>query len=613
MCRQLRSTGFPINCGVKRCVLLLELEGRNIPDPSRDDASARAQDASQVADGRTPTDDLVGGGLQDRRLRFVNERLEHRYQRQGGAESLTGFRITTGVAAAMWLLATVVIPAGTEIPLERATLVGSAMGLVNGTAFVLSDRVDTLDRQHSIISVLTSVNGLVILWLASTGGMLPGYGISAIMLLFAFGFVSRTGFVFAALRSAVIVVGFAVAAIRYPGPGSLQVDAFIFGAAVIGTLVALRLLEQSRRRVFYQDIVIRQQADALALEKERADALLLNVLPASISARLLDGERTIADEYPAVTVLFADIVGFTPLVARLPADEVIGLLGRLFTRFDELVAARGLEKIKTIGDAYMAAGGLPEPLDDHAARVVDLGLAMIEVAAQEGQPGGDLRLRIGVHSGPVIGGVIGHGKFAFDVWGDTVNIASRLESQGVPGRVHVSEATWRKLGDRFDGERRGPIDLRGHGPMETYTIVRRHDRPGETAVEKQRADSLSKNQDPCRESAASARGIFRADQMAHLITTISTTGSQTPTNVIANDVTASIGGPTIGSSTNADSSTSASSVTAVPAMRALQNVLRATTVRAPISTANSAEELSVARATSTTAMAATMKEPIQKR
>jgi hypothetical protein len=133
MCRQLRSTGFPINCGVKRCVLLLELEGRNIPDPSRDDASARAQDASQVADGRTPTDDLVGGGLQDRRLRFVNERLEHRYQRQGGAESLTGFRITTGVAAAMWLLATVVIPAGTEIPLERATLVGSAMGLVIGS------------------------------------------------------------------------------------------------------------------------------------------------------------------------------------------------------------------------------------------------------------------------------------------------------------------------------------------------------------------------------------------------------------------------------------------------------------------------------------------------
>jgi class 3 adenylate cyclase len=285
--------------------------------------------------------------------------------------------------------------------------------------------------------------------------------------------------VFAALRSAVIVVGFVVAAILYRGPGNLLVDAFIFGAAVIGTLVALRLLEQSRRRVFYQDIVITQQADALRREKERADALLINVLPASISSRLLAGERTIADEYPDVTVLFADIVGFTPLAARLPADEVIGLLGRLFTRFDELVAARGLEKIKTIGDAYMAAGGLPERLDDHAARVIDLGLAMIEVATQVGRPDVNLRLRVGVHSGPVIGGVIGDRKFAFDIWGETVNIASRLESQGIPDRVHVSAATWRNVEDRFDGEGRGPIDLRGYGPMETYTVFRRRGRARE--------------------------------------------------------------------------------------------------------------------------------------
>jgi class 3 adenylate cyclase len=295
------------------------------------------------------------------------------------------------------------------------------------------------------------------------------------MLLFAFGFVSRTGFVFAAWRSAVIVVGFVVAALLYRGPGSLLVDAFIFGAAVIGTLVALRLLEQSRRRVFYQDIVITQQAEALRLEKDRADALLLNVLPGSISSRLLAGERTIADAYPAVTVLFADIVGFTRLTTRLPADEVVELLGRLFARFDELVAARGLEKIKTIGDAYMAAGGLPEPIDDHAARIVDLGLAMIE-ATQEDDRFADLKLRIGVHSGPVIGGVIGHRKFAFDIWGETVNVASRLESQGIGGRVQVSAATWRSVKDQFGAERRGPIHLRGYGPVDTYTILGRRPR-----------------------------------------------------------------------------------------------------------------------------------------
>ena len=205
---------------------------------------------------------------------------------------------------------------------------------------------------------------------------------------------------------------------------------------------------------------------------------MLNVLPAPIASRLLAGERTIADEYPSVTVLFADIVGFTPLTARLPADEMVGMLNRLFARFDELVAARGLEKIKTIGDAYMAAGGLPEPLDDHAARVVDLGLAMIDAAEQEGDRLAELRLRVGVHSGPVIGGVIGRGKFAFDIWGETVNIASRLESQGIPGRVQVSAATWRNVKDRFEGEARGPVHLRGYGPMETYTITDRRSRDG---------------------------------------------------------------------------------------------------------------------------------------
>jgi class 3 adenylate cyclase len=152
---------------------------------------------------------------------------------------------------------------------------------------------------------------------------------------------------------------------------------------------------------------------------------------------------------------------------------VVGLLGRLFARFDELVAERGLEKIKTIGDAYMVAGGLPEPLADHAARVVDLGLAMIDVAAEEGGRMADLRLRVGVNSGPVIGGVIGHRKFAFDIWGETVNIASRLESQGIPGRVHISAATWRLVHEQFDAEPRGPIHLRGQGPLETFTVLRR--------------------------------------------------------------------------------------------------------------------------------------------
>jgi class 3 adenylate cyclase len=446
---------------------LTTMAAQSLPDPASPDRATIELEAD-------------GGALRRGTLRFLDDRVELRYQRQGGAESLIGFRIATGTAAVMWLLAVVVIPTSTPIPPDLAIAVCFAMSAFNSAGFLLSATADTLDRQHSTISVLTAVNGLVILWLASEGGVLPGYGISAILLLFIFGFVARTAFIFAAMRTAVIVVGFVVAAVLYRGRGNLLVDTFIFGAAVIGSLVALRLLEQSRRRVFYQDIVITRQADALRLEKDRADALLLNVLPESISSRLLAGERTIADQYPAVTVLFADIVGFTPLTGRLPADELVGLLGRLFACFDELVAARGLEKIKTIGDAYMAAGGLPEALEDHAALVVDLGLAMIDAASQESKPGADLRLRVGVHSGPVIGGVIGDRKFAFDIWGETVNVASRLESQGIPGRVHVSSETWRTVQDLFDAEPRGPIDLRGHGPMETYLIVGR--RPVRTAV-----------------------------------------------------------------------------------------------------------------------------------
>ncbi|HET8784247.1 MAG TPA: adenylate/guanylate cyclase domain-containing protein [Candidatus Limnocylindrales bacterium] len=411
------------------------------------------------------------GALRPISLRFFDATLERRYQEVSGAESLIGFLIATGAAAVLWLLASIVLPSGTPIPLDRAVIVCFAVAFLNWGAFLSSERLATLDRQHAVLSLITSVNGVVILWLSATGGILPGYGISAIMLLFAFGFVSRTGFIFAALRSAVVVRAFIVAALLYTGPGSLEVDALILGAAVAGTLVALRLLESSRRRVFYQDIVINRQADALRVERDRVDDLLGNMLPTSISARLLDGERTIADTYPAVTVLFADIVGFTSLAARLPADEVVELLDRLFTRFDELVAERGLEKIKTIGDAYMAAAGLEEPRADDAARVVELGLAMIDAARREGGPLADLRLRVGVHSGPVVGGVIGHRKFAFDIWGETVNIASRLESQGMPGKVHVSAETWNAVDEVFDSEPVSPIDIRGYGPMETYVIV----------------------------------------------------------------------------------------------------------------------------------------------
>ena len=406
-------------------------------------------------------------------LRFLDDDLERRYQIAAGAEGSAGFQVIAAASGVLWTAAAVVLPNQTNLPLLIGVWASLAMAALSTGVLLLSEVASTLNRQHALIAGLTSANGLVVLILASAAGLLPGYGVSALMLLYAFGFVSRTRFVFAALRTGIVTVGFAIAILAYPRPASLGLDIFLYLAAVTGMLLALRLIERARRRVFFQELLIREQSAELEREKDVSDRLLLNVLPASVSARLRDGAQTIADEYPSVSVLFADLVGFTPMAARLSPSEVIEFLGQLFTDFDALVAERGLEKIKTIGDAYMAAGGLPEPLPDHAKRVVDLGLAMLEVTTRHAIARPDIGLRVGIHSGPVMGGVIGTQKFAFDIWGDTVNVASRLESHGARNRVQISKATRDLAGDDFEYRSLGPLRLRGHGAMEAYAVVGR--------------------------------------------------------------------------------------------------------------------------------------------
>jgi len=207
--------------------------------------------------------------------------------------------------------------------------------------------------------------------------------------------------------------------------------------------------------------------DHLHRENQR---LLLNVLPAPIAEKLKKHVGIIAERFDDVSVLFADIVGFTPLSARLSPTELLELLNRVFSDFDELAGRQGLEKIKTIGDSYMVAGGLPEPHPDHLASMASLALAMHETIRQVGNDFGGLSLRVGLNVGSVIAGVIGIRKFIYDVWGDTVNTASRLESHGEAGRVHVSDAVFLRLQDRFVFEPRGTIELKGRGPMNTYFL-----------------------------------------------------------------------------------------------------------------------------------------------
>jgi len=223
--------------------------------------------------------------------------------------------------------------------------------------------------------------------------------------------------------------------------------------------------------VYGTDVTAVKERERLARENER---LLLNILPAPIAQRLRDGEPLIADRLDDVTLLFADVVEFTRLSSTLSPSELVGILNDVFTAFDGLVERYGLEKVKTIGDAYMVVGGLTERSDDHTARVADMALALtgavsrIEAAVQLG-----IRFRIGIHCGPVVAGVIGTKKFIYDIWGDTVNQASRMESVGIPGRVQVTHAVMERLRGSFRFEARGLIDVKGKGPTPTYFLVGR--------------------------------------------------------------------------------------------------------------------------------------------
>lgn len=212
--------------------------------------------------------------------------------------------------------------------------------------------------------------------------------------------------------------------------------------------------------------------DKLATVVERSERLLFGILPPAIVERLREQPGVVADAFDEVTVLFTDLVGFTGLAQQMSATELVRMLDELFASFDDLVEARGLEKIKTIGDAYMVASGIPERREDHAEAMAHLALeirdALDEHAARLGYP---LRIRLGMHTGPVVAGVIGKTKFAYDLWGDAVNTAARMESHGEPGRVHITAATANKLRETFEVEERGEVDVKGKGTMRTYWLV----------------------------------------------------------------------------------------------------------------------------------------------
>jgi adenylate cyclase len=207
--------------------------------------------------------------------------------------------------------------------------------------------------------------------------------------------------------------------------------------------------------------------------QRQSDDLLHNILPGEIVGRLKAGDATIADSFDAASVLFADVVDFTPLSAQLSPHELVALLDSVFTTFDGFVEELGLEKIKTVGDEYMVAAGVPRARPDHAEATAELALRIRDHVAANTFEDRAIRLRIGIHSGPVVAGVIGSHKFAYDLWGDVVNTASRMESEGVPGSIQVSAVTHELIRDRFICDPRGAIYVKGKGTMETYLLVSR--------------------------------------------------------------------------------------------------------------------------------------------
>ena len=232
----------------------------------------------------------------------------------------------------------------------------------------------------------------------------------------------------------------------------------------VHNMLEVRLLHLETKTLYAQ----------IVAEHKVSEGLLLNVLPKAIAERLKAGETTIADSFSDVTVLFADLVGFTELSTQIPAKQLVSVLNDIFSIFDSLAQQLHLEKLKTIGDAYMAVAGLPERRDDHAEAAAEMALGIqAELLRFNSDRGANFTARVGIHTGPVVAGIIGRTKFSYDLWGDTANVASRMESHGVAGGVHVSDATHERLKHKYDFQERGYVPIKGKGEMKTYLLFRK--------------------------------------------------------------------------------------------------------------------------------------------
>jgi class 3 adenylate cyclase len=419
---------------------------------------------------------VVEGAFATRRwgLRFIDDEVESAYRRWFVDQAVPFTRIGMLVSSFGWLLA-VLVP-WVWLPGTVDRILPWVLGVIV-PALALPVAASYLPRWRRMMLPLTAwanaAAGLVLVgpFLAGILEQPEATGAAVGLMLFAFA-VFRLTLVQAVLAAGSYLLLDLVIVAAHLRSGELTTSEGVLHIALPVVLFLMAeeahlLRSRVLRQTYRQERIIDQQHRLIARERDRADQLLLNILPRETAKRLKAGDRVIADSHDEVTVAFADIVGFTRIAQELSAERLVAHLDDLFSRFDLLADDLGVEKIRTIGDGYVAVGGLPTPRPDHATAVVGLAQGMLAAATRfRDEHGVDWQLRIGIHTGPVVAGVIGRRKFTYDLWGTTVNVASRLESTGQPGRIHVSEATLAHLG-AVDHEPRGEVDLRNFGTIRT--------------------------------------------------------------------------------------------------------------------------------------------------
>jgi adenylate cyclase len=402
-------------------------------------------------------------------LRAFPDALELDFQKYYRARSLPLVRaailLGMGLYIAFLFWDLVVDPAIFPFSLRvRATV-----ALLLGIAFSCTFLPWFKERIQLTVGTATVVAGIgVVLIIDNIGnGLMLGLAGVMLVLMFNFGFV-RLLFRPSMLCALLIIAAYDAAAILSPLPASLIIanNFFLVSAIIAGGYITF-LFEKLFRAQYLAD-------RDLASERLRGDLLIQNMLPRHIAARLKAGETMVAESHSEVTVIFADLVGFTNLTKTLAPTRMLELLNGIFSIIDGLVEKHGLDKIKTMGDAYMAVGGIAKPAQSSVDAVAEFALDVIEeVSAYGRERGYPLTLRVGIHTGEVISGVIGLKKFSYDLWGETVNLASRLEAQSEAGQIQVSEATYRRLRSRYCFKPRGPINVRGIGEISTFFLVGR--------------------------------------------------------------------------------------------------------------------------------------------